>query len=446
MSEHMLPSGLFAFMRMYPDQAPFGLQQWIDDWVSVMISRSDNEYDFRRFGLFNGIDQWTIPRFGDESSNGGSGWNEPGNVAGVPGVMIAMASQASDQSLRPRATEIATAHWDAILGRNPTGWHSAFRGPEDYPGVERGWQRDFNPNAGARLHGVRGTINSCATHEHYPNQLNSSFLRHPEGWTAFNAAYSVSLAMQCWERTSLELVENDDSIDVILHAPVLQPTATVDLRSEIGDVEELTLNATDSLQTVFIGNIPRNLDLKFQPGDGVLSIGSGNFTVQYGGGFLSRQIIAGNLPSQVDVTHGMIVNGTVSSTSFSDDDYLRIFPELPDTENQAQVSVEASFTIPDQTVETITVLLESAANTPGIGLELEIFDHQSQEFETLSDSVIEESVNDDELHVELATDDIESFISTENEVRILASWRNTGPVFLYPWQIQIDRIGILTGN
>ncbi len=191
MSEHKLMTGLIFFLKLYPDEAPAGLQEKIDQWVDIMIARSDNMWDLRRY---NDKD-WSLPRF-TPGSHGGAGWNDPGNVAGFPGVCFAVAMVTDDAVKKQRLMEIGAGHFDNLFGRNPLGAHSGYLGVQDYVGVERGWPKMFPKNRCARLELVRGTLNSSCTTEHYPFNPELVF-RHVEGWTAFNAAFNVSLAAAC---------------------------------------------------------------------------------------------------------------------------------------------------------------------------------------------------------------------------------------------------------
>jgi hypothetical protein len=193
MSEHMLLTGLVFFLKNFPEQAPAGLQAKIEQWADIMIARSDNMWDFRRYD----DEHWSLPRYTPgQTAHGGRGWNEPGNIAGFPAVCFAAISVLDDDAQKHRLMQIAAAHFDNLFGRNPLGVHSAHRGPQDFVGVERGWPKAFAANVCARLELVRGTLNATCNTEHYPYNPVHEF-RHVEGWTAFNAAFNVSLAWAC---------------------------------------------------------------------------------------------------------------------------------------------------------------------------------------------------------------------------------------------------------
>lgn len=191
MSEHKLMSGLVMYLKHYPQQAPAGLFEKLVQWAEVMIARSDNMWDFRKYDEKD----WSLPRF-TPGSHGGGGWNEPGNVAGFPGICFAVAEVLQDKAKQQRLKQIGVAHIDNLFGRNPLGAHSAYTGPEEFVGVERGWPKKFPDDRCARLELVRGTFNSSCSTEHYPFHPDQGF-RHVEGWTAFNAAWNFSLSILC---------------------------------------------------------------------------------------------------------------------------------------------------------------------------------------------------------------------------------------------------------
>src|SRR5690606_34718457 len=67
MSEHITMRAFAYFYQQYPNRAPEGLQQKVEDWARVALSRSDNFWDFRKYSE----EEWTPPS-----------WNETGNVLG----------------------------------------------------------------------------------------------------------------------------------------------------------------------------------------------------------------------------------------------------------------------------------------------------------------------------------------------------------------------------
>ncbi len=278
MSEHMLVTGLWSLLKLHPDRAPAGLREKIDQWSDIMISRSENLWDFRKYDA----DHWTLPRYElaagavANESHGGTGWNEPGNVAGFTGVALAAAGIVGDSGRAARLREIAAAHMDNVFGRNPLGAHFAYRGPLDFPGVKRGFPVKYRDFDCARLDYVRGSLSSSAAHEHYPYNPLGGF-RHTEGWSAFNAAFNVGLAFLGREHTRLEAESEGDDITVTLDAPVFAPHADVRVTFADGRTGKLALTATSPRQTRFTGR--------------VTAPGSGPVTLNYGFGLFAKTVV-----------------------------------------------------------------------------------------------------------------------------------------------------------
>jgi hypothetical protein len=230
MSENKTMPGLAYFLRAFPDEAPAGLAQKIEQWADIMISRSANGYDFRRYDAT----EWSIPALNQK-------WNEPGNLAGFPACALAAASTlAHAPEKQQRLREMSWAAIDCLFGRNPLRAASAGRpvtlangNPGGFPDVERGWPQLYTGQA-AFLESSRGALCSGPGSEHFPNNPEAP-LRHPEPWTNFNAAWNLSIAYMAADldgtfdthriplpyTVDAENDENRDSIpDLIHHASV----------------------------------------------------------------------------------------------------------------------------------------------------------------------------------------------------------------------------------
>ncbi|HEY0944722.1 MAG TPA: hypothetical protein VGD81_05620 [Opitutaceae bacterium] len=182
MSEFKTVPGLVWFLQHFPQQAPDGLREKVAEWARVMVSRSDNMWDFRRFDLEK---HWTIPRL-----------NEPGNLAAFTASAIAASWVIDDAALRDRLRVLAAAHMDNLFGRNPQLATATTYPQQGFPLVERGWPLEYHRNVCARIELTRGAIVASPGSEKYPFNPEGKF-RHPEGWVNFNAAWNVALAT--WE-------------------------------------------------------------------------------------------------------------------------------------------------------------------------------------------------------------------------------------------------------
>jgi hypothetical protein len=200
MAEVKLPTGLVLMQRDYGDRAPAGLAAKLEQWAQIASVRSANLWDFRKYDDAN----WTLPRFEGAKEHGGAGWNEPGNIAGFPGLCFAVAAVLPEAQQRARLEQLAAAHFDDLFGRNPLAAHASARGPQDFRGVERGWPKKFPANQCARIELCRGGLNATCGSEFYPFNPGGAF-RHCEGWVNFNTAFNVGLAFAMWHDTLLEL-------------------------------------------------------------------------------------------------------------------------------------------------------------------------------------------------------------------------------------------------
>lgn len=188
MSEAKTVLGLAHFYLNYPAEAPEGLREKLHALAERYVTLSDNMWDFRRFDLDA---NWTIP-----------GFNEAGNIAGFPACALAVAmtlDSERDGKLRRRLEELAYAAFDNLYGRNPLNAHASNHPENGFEGVDNGWPYHYMKNVTARLETVRGSISSLPGTEMYPFNPKGRH-RHPEGWTAYNAVWDMSLAwLNFWE-------------------------------------------------------------------------------------------------------------------------------------------------------------------------------------------------------------------------------------------------------
>lgn len=193
MSEHKLVTGLAHFYLNYREHIPEGLYEKIVALAENYVSLSENMWDFRRFDL---VDNWTIP-----------GFNECGNIAGFPACALSLAMCLEDSDLKDRVIELAYSHFDNLYGRNPLNAHAANHPNLSFVGVDNGFPYKYKENVCARLEITRGSLSSLPGTEMYPFNPNGKN-RHPEGWTAYNAAWNVSLAF-------LNFFEGYESINIL---------------------------------------------------------------------------------------------------------------------------------------------------------------------------------------------------------------------------------------
>jgi hypothetical protein len=184
MSEHKTVPGLVWFLQHYPDQAPPGLIKKVEEWARLMVLRSENMWDFRRYDLET---HWTIPKL-----------NEPGNLAAFTASALAASWVVTESKLQSRLQELAIAQLDNLFGRNPRLAAAPEYPEKGWPSIERGWPRKFPDNVCARLELTRSSLSASPGTEMYPFNPQGAY-RHAEGWVNFNAAWNVALAYLAWD-------------------------------------------------------------------------------------------------------------------------------------------------------------------------------------------------------------------------------------------------------
>ncbi len=210
-SEFVTVTGLAHLLAEYPEHAPAGLARKLQDWVAVVIRRSDNLWDFRKLG--DAPDQWTP--MGEKPQM----WNEVGNVVGLPASLFAVLPFVSDPAVSARLGQIAWAHFDAMFGRNPTGRHFSYDAPREIEGVEFGWY-GFHVGGIGRLEKARFVLDGSPKNRHFPFHPEVGDIGWTEGWIQHNTPFNLSLAYLARAESELSLTRQGDELIVRLRAPL----------------------------------------------------------------------------------------------------------------------------------------------------------------------------------------------------------------------------------
>ncbi|MEX0643224.1 MAG: discoidin domain-containing protein [Pirellulales bacterium] len=283
-SEHVTMTGLAHFLAQYPDRVPAGLQQKIIDWARIMVSRSDNMWDFRKL---TDESDW-VP-----SGEAPTMWNEPGNVVGFPACAAAAMEVIDDPQLNERLLQLVYSHMDNAFGRNPTGRAFSHDAPREVEGVDIGWYIKVRGGVG-QLGDARFVLEGAPKREHYPYNPSVGNVGWTEGWIEFNTAYNASLAAMAYRDTKVRLTKKRDAIAVDLRAPLNfdyqheEPIA-LQVESSNGDTETVTLKENGAFAEEFVGILPTVIG-DAEPGDGILQIrDDGCVETSYGYGYLTRR-------------------------------------------------------------------------------------------------------------------------------------------------------------
>ena len=246
MSEHITMRAFAYFYRQYPLRAPEGLYEKVKDWAAVMIARSDNLWDFRKYT--------------DDGDWVPAGWNEPGNVLGFPACALAAMTVIKDTNINNALNRLVWSHFDNAFGRNPTGRHFSYDGPSEIEGVDLGWYSYHHGGVGL-LEDVRFVFDGAPKTNHYPNHPEIGNLGWTEGWVQFNTAFNTSMAYLAHQDTEITLVRNDKkTITVRLKAPLNFDEKKWDqIKLEIvaasGDTTPVILDEEGEYSQYFTGSI-----------------------------------------------------------------------------------------------------------------------------------------------------------------------------------------------
>lgn len=186
MSEHITMEALAYFQEKYPTLAPAGLLDKINSWSDLMIKRSNNMWDLRKYADPNdgsgNLDQWTCS----------TTMNEVGNPAGFMAAAYAAKRVVSDTTRKTSLQQIGIAQIDDIFGRNPYNRCFFYNAVKEIEGSDKGWFTFLNGGYGD-LQNVPGRLDGSPKEAAYPYNPNADY-GYTEGWVAFNTDWNSSLA------------------------------------------------------------------------------------------------------------------------------------------------------------------------------------------------------------------------------------------------------------
>ncbi len=236
MSEFITMTSLAYMLQQYPEKAPAGIKQKMEEWADVVIRRSDNMWDFRKL---DDKDQWC------PTGNLPQHWNEVGNIVGFPAAVLSMINFVDNKPKAERLMQIAFAQLDNSFGRNPCGRHCSYDAVTEIEGADLGWFSEYQGGIG-QLENARFVLEGSPKNAHYPYHPERGNIGWSEGWVSFNVAYNLSLAYMAAYDTKFEKQLQKRKTVVRLQVPQnfdynMAETITVDMTDKKGRVTKLTL-------------------------------------------------------------------------------------------------------------------------------------------------------------------------------------------------------------
>ncbi len=141
----------------------------------------------------------------------------------------------------------------------------------------------------------------------------------------------------------------------------------------------------------------------------------------------------------VDAFRGFYVSGTLEDTYESDDSYLKYNPGITLTLAEAPVWLIFDGTLPSDSPSSLSVTLESTANTPGISQTIEMFNWNSGMYEEV-DVTGAGFDNDLVVTIDVSAGIMDYVQAGTGAVRSRIGWRMVGPILIFPWTISVDQV------
>ncbi len=192
MNEYITITSLTYFYEMYPDKCPDGLYVAINRLADVLISRSNNLWDYRQYRTKGDLSGATYTTWVNDYTGTGGLNNQPGNIAGLCGCFLSMSRVISDKTKSKKLKQLAISQIDHVYGRNPYGRHFCYNAVNEFDGAKLGWMKRYKGGLG-NLEYCVGVLDGSPKEESYDfkEDANEGYV---EGWVAFNTAWNMSLA------------------------------------------------------------------------------------------------------------------------------------------------------------------------------------------------------------------------------------------------------------
>ena len=144
-------------------------------------------------------------------------------------------------------------------------------------------------------------------------------------------------------------------------------------------------------------------------------------------------------PDGYKVLRGFHAGGDLNSLMFSDDDHLSFTAGITIGLLDPPVHIELIGTSSVLSPSEMSFTLESSVNTAGLQQTIEVFNYDTGQFEILNQGAA--SLADATVSTDLAGDLTQYIDDEAGEVRARVSWIAVGPIFLYPWAVNMDLAG-----
>jgi hypothetical protein len=141
-----------------------------------------------------------------------------------------------------------------------------------------------------------------------------------------------------------------------------------------------------------------------------------------------------------------IANSKSPNVTDSDDSYLQLNPGITSNANEPPVWLEFEGMLPTNQPTSLEFSWEVHANTVGLAQTIELFNYESGGYEVLH--VGSASLSDWTTTVTVDGNFLRFVEASTSAVKARLGWKSVGPVALFPWTVDLDRVVwlITTGN
>lgn len=142
-------------------------------------------------------------------------------------------------------------------------------------------------------------------------------------------------------------------------------------------------------------------------------------------------------PTAFNTVRGIVLSGGLQEILTSDDTYLTIRPGITFSTSEAPIQITLDGKSFTRSPKSFKFALESAANQANIQQTMELFNFTANTWEVIDTRATPTT----DTNVEIAASGaLNRFVNqTDKSIRARLSWKASGPVFSYPWNVRIDR-------
>jgi len=145
------------------------------------------------------------------------------------------------------------------------------------------------------------------------------------------------------------------------------------------------------------------------------------------------------VPSAFTVFRGFQIAGALVDAFESDDSRLLFNPGFVVNSTEAPVTLIFDATLSSDSPNSLEIVMESQAGTPGLTATLEAFNWVSSAFEIV-DATATSFNTDSVVSVDLSSAVSDYVQSGSGAVRSQIGWRQTGFTLNFPWEVRLDQM------